>query len=144
MIHTCYFIDLQFTRIWFYQALNEVDVAIFRSTSWLRKCPGYSRACNVFRRQVRKQRRGSRRSSKCAGSTSTDWRANWNGRGTMMTWSAKLVCWGQSTFRRYQLANLERAWSIFLWSASRRSNKPRTWNPPIHPTHSVSGPVCFI
>lgn len=138
-----YFIDLQFTRIWFYQTLNEVDVAISRSTSWLRRCPGYSRACNVFRRQVRKQRRGSRKSSKCVGSTLTDWKANWNGRETMMTWSAKSVFWDQSTFRRYQLANLEKAWNIFLWSALRRSNKLRIWSLPIHLTHSVSGLTIF-
>lgn len=144
MIYMLQFIDLQFTRVWFCQTLNEVDVAISRSTSWLRRCPGYNRACNAFRRQVRKQRRGSKRNSKCAGSTLTDWRANWNGRGTMMTWSAKSVCWDQSTFRKYQLANLEKAWNIFLWSASRRSNKPRTWNLPIHLTHSVSGPMIYL
>lgn len=115
--------------------LNEVDVAISRSTSWLRRCPGY----NVFRRQVPKQRRGSRKSSKCAGSTLTDWKANWNGKGTTMTWSAKSVYWDQSIFHRYQLANLEKAWNIFLWNASRRSNKLRIWSPPIHLTHSVSG-----
>lgn len=115
-----------------------------RLTSWSRRYPGYSRVCNASRRQARKQRRGSKRNSKCAGSTSADWRANWNGRGIMMTWSAKLACWGQLTSRRYQPANLERAWSIFLWSASRRFSKPRIWNPPTHPTHSVSEPTMYL
>lgn len=139
-----YFIDLQFTWIWFYQTVNEVDVAISRSTSWLKRCPGYSRACNAFRRQVRRQRCGSKKNSKCVDSTLTDWRANWNDRGTMMTWSAKSVYWDQSIFRRYQPVSLEKAWNIFLWSASRRSNKPRTWSPPIHPTHSVSGLTIYF
>lgn len=116
---------------------------VLRSTNWSTKCPGYSRACNVFKRRVRKQRCDLRRNSRRVGSTSTDWRVNWTGRGIMMIWNVKLVYWGQSISRRYQPVSLARAWNIFLWSARRRFSKLKIWNHPPPPTHSVSGLIIY-